>query len=119
MKRKVASVPRKRSSSSKPTKRGKQLSRRVSQATATPRDDNEDKWHSPGEPDIEAEAPTFTQRQPPGPRFDIIKSWSPLTLLKLFFSASTIWNIIKNTSSNAQRTISAGKKFLWSPNLFM
>ncbi|MED6252119.1 hypothetical protein ATANTOWER_007184 [Ataeniobius toweri] len=68
MKRKVASVPRKRSSSSKPTKRGKQLWRRASQATSRAGDDIEDKWNSPGGPDIEAQAPTFTQRLPPGPR---------------------------------------------------
>ncbi|MED6236610.1 hypothetical protein ATANTOWER_011658 [Ataeniobius toweri] len=79
MKRKVASVPRKRSSTSTPTKRGKQLSRGESQATSTPGDDNEDQWNSPGEPDIEAQAPTFTQRHPPGPRLDTTKSWSPQT----------------------------------------
>ncbi|MED6243221.1 hypothetical protein ATANTOWER_016829 [Ataeniobius toweri] len=45
---KLPSVRRKRSSSSKPTKRGKQLSRLASQATSRPGDDNEDKWHSPG-----------------------------------------------------------------------
>ncbi|MED6240506.1 hypothetical protein ATANTOWER_022233 [Ataeniobius toweri] len=66
MKLKVASVPTKRSSSSKSTKRGKQLSRQASQANSRPGDDNEDKWHSPGEPDIEAQAPTFSQRHPPG-----------------------------------------------------
>ncbi|MEQ2267323.1 hypothetical protein XENORESO_004434 [Xenotaenia resolanae] len=74
MKHRVASVPRKRSSSSKTTKRGKRLSRRASQATSRPSDDNKDKWHSPGEPDIEAQAPTFTLSRPPGPRLDTTNS---------------------------------------------
>ncbi|MEQ2230862.1 hypothetical protein ILYODFUR_033613 [Ilyodon furcidens] len=71
---KLPSVRRKRSSSSKPTKRGKQLSRLASRATSRPGDDNEDKRHSPGEPDIESQAPTFTQRHPAGPRLDTTKS---------------------------------------------
>ncbi|MEQ2297518.1 hypothetical protein AMECASPLE_035501 [Ameca splendens] len=78
-------------------------------------DDNEDKWHSPGEPDIEVQPPTFTLRHPSGHRLDTTKSWLPQTLLKLFFCASTIRIIISNTISNAQRTISAGKKFKSSP----
>ncbi|MED6246739.1 hypothetical protein ATANTOWER_022697 [Ataeniobius toweri] len=36
--------------------RDEQLLKRASQATSRPGDDNEDKWHSPSEPDIEAQA---------------------------------------------------------------
>ncbi|MEQ2309639.1 hypothetical protein AMECASPLE_000891 [Ameca splendens] len=51
---KVATVPRQSTSSSKPTKRGKEILRWASQATSSPGDDNQDKGHSPGEPSIEA-----------------------------------------------------------------
>ncbi|MEQ2297789.1 hypothetical protein AMECASPLE_038279, partial [Ameca splendens] len=48
VKHKGASAPRQRSNSSRPAKRGKQGSRRTSQDTPPPGDDNMDMWHSPG-----------------------------------------------------------------------
>ncbi|MEQ2230614.1 hypothetical protein ILYODFUR_031230, partial [Ilyodon furcidens] len=74
MKRKVASIPRKRSSSSKPTKTRKQLSKQATLRLPLHLV-YEDKWHSPDEPDIEELALTCTRSHPPGPRLDTIKSW--------------------------------------------
>ncbi|XP_027894239.1 piggyBac transposable element-derived protein 4-like isoform X4 [Xiphophorus couchianus] len=75
----------------------------------------EDCWHTREELDTEPGCPLFTPKKDPGPQIDSTKSWSPLSLFKLFFSAYTIREIIKNTNENAQRLLAAGKKFKWSP----
>uniref|UniRef100_A0A3B5PV00 PiggyBac transposable element-derived protein domain-containing protein n=1 Tax=Xiphophorus maculatus TaxID=8083 RepID=A0A3B5PV00_XIPMA len=75
----------------------------------------EDCWHTIEELDTEPGCPLFTPKKDPGPQIDSTKSWSPLSLFKLFFSAYTIREIIKNTNENAQRLLAAGKKFKWSP----
>ncbi|XP_014829981.1 PREDICTED: piggyBac transposable element-derived protein 4-like isoform X1 [Poecilia mexicana] len=75
----------------------------------------QDVWHTAEEPDMEPECPRFSPSKTPGPQIDATRTWSPLNLFKLFFSATTIQQIINNTNKNAERLVSAGKNFKWSP----
>ncbi|XP_029016301.1 piggyBac transposable element-derived protein 4-like [Betta splendens] len=49
----------------------------------------------------------------PGPTFDAMKSWSPLSLFQLFFSALVIQKIVDNTNANAAKRVKAGMAYKW------
>ncbi|XP_041867910.1 piggyBac transposable element-derived protein 4 [Melanotaenia boesemani] len=78
-------------------------------------DDVRERWHNAEEPDVEPQSPKFQPKNPVGPRIDCTTTWSPLSLFKLFFSSSSLYNIKNNTNANAEKRIAAGMKFDWFP----
>uniref|UniRef100_A0A3Q1HBI0 Uncharacterized protein n=1 Tax=Anabas testudineus TaxID=64144 RepID=A0A3Q1HBI0_ANATE len=64
--------------------------------TSTAREE-EDRWHDREEEDIKPDPPRFMPARTPGPTFDTTKAQSPISLFQLFFSASVVKKIIKNT----------------------
>lgn len=56
----------------------------------------------------------FNPARTPGPTFDTTRSWSPLSLFQLLFSASVIRQMVENTNTNAAKRLKAGMAFKWN-----
>ena len=70
-------------------------------------------WHNREENDQTPEPLNFTPARVPGPSLDPTVAWSPLSIFRLFFSASVVHTIISNTNANALKRLQAGKKHVW------
>ncbi|KAF3846290.1 hypothetical protein F7725_003368, partial [Dissostichus mawsoni] len=70
-------------------------------------------WHNREENDQTPEPLNFTPARAPGPALDPTVAWSPLSIFRLFFSASVVHTIIANTNANALKRLQAGKKHVW------
>ncbi|KAF3850836.1 hypothetical protein F7725_012608 [Dissostichus mawsoni] len=70
-------------------------------------------WHNREEKDQRPEPLKFMPARVPGPTFDTTSSWSPLSLFRLFFSASVVHTLIDNTNANALKRFQAGNKYVW------
>ncbi|XP_033973225.1 uncharacterized protein LOC117472175 [Trematomus bernacchii] len=70
-------------------------------------------WHNREENDQTPEPLNFTPARVPGPALDPTVAWSPLSIFRLFFSASVVHTIISNTNANALKRLQAGKKHVW------
>ncbi len=75
--------------------------------------EEEERWHDRQERDKKPDPLRFMPARIPGPTCDSTKSWSPLALFQLFFSASVVRTIISNTNAYAAKRQQAGKKFKW------
>ena len=76
-------------------------------------EEEEERWHNREEKDKKPDPIRFMPARIPGPTFDTTQSWSPLALFQLFFSASVVSTIIRNTNAQAAKRQQAGKKFEW------
>ncbi|KAF3843917.1 hypothetical protein F7725_015965 [Dissostichus mawsoni] len=72
-------------------------------------------WHNREENDQTPEPLNFTPARVPGPTLNPTVAWSPLSIFRLFFSASVVHTIIANTNTNALKRLQAGKKHASSP----
>ncbi|XP_026159321.1 piggyBac transposable element-derived protein 4-like [Mastacembelus armatus] len=71
------------------------------------------RWRDRDEEDIKPDPPKFMPARTPGPTLDTSRAWSPISLFHLFFSASVVRTIIRNTNANAAKRKQAGMKFKW------
>uniref|UniRef100_A0A673IN46 PiggyBac transposable element-derived protein domain-containing protein n=1 Tax=Sinocyclocheilus rhinocerous TaxID=307959 RepID=A0A673IN46_9TELE len=67
------------------------------------------------DPDEEPLLPNFSPKRPPGPQLTTDRTYTPLQLFQLFLPNSAVKTIVRNTNSNAEKRVKAGKKFVWVP----
>ncbi|XP_026146228.1 chimeric ERCC6-PGBD3 protein-like [Carassius auratus] len=78
-------------------------------------DGKTDKWLDTTNEDEEPLLPNYSPKQPPGPQLTMDATYTPLELFQLFFTKSAVKTIVRNTNSNAEKKVKAGKKFVWLP----
>ncbi|XP_043075622.1 uncharacterized protein LOC122324917 [Puntigrus tetrazona] len=78
-------------------------------------DSKPDKWLDITNEDEEPVLPNFSPMRTPGPQLTTDATYTPLQLFQLFFTNSAVKTIVRNTNSNAEKRVKAGKKFLWAP----
>ncbi|XP_071402545.1 piggyBac transposable element-derived protein 3-like [Centroberyx affinis] len=93
-------------------RKGKPARKRPRQDTSG---DDEGIWRNREELDVAPRQPKFAPKYRPGPRIDTTKSWSPLSLFKLFFSSQILKTVVNNTNSNANKRKAEGLHHRWSP----
>ncbi|XP_033946331.1 squamous cell carcinoma antigen recognized by T-cells 3 isoform X1 [Pseudochaenichthys georgianus] len=93
--------------SAKPQKRGR------GESSSPGMTGEEPGWHNGEEKDQRPEPLRFMPARVPGPTFDTTSAWSPLSLFRLFFSASVVHTLIENTNANALKRFQDGNKYVW------
>ncbi|XP_016362385.1 piggyBac transposable element-derived protein 4-like [Sinocyclocheilus anshuiensis] len=78
-------------------------------------DSKPDKWLDITNEDEEPLLPNFSPKRPPGPQLTTDRTYTPLQLFQLFLPNSAVKTIVRNTNSNAEKRVKAGKKFVWVP----
>uniref|UniRef100_A0A8C2CBJ6 PiggyBac transposable element-derived protein domain-containing protein n=1 Tax=Cyprinus carpio TaxID=7962 RepID=A0A8C2CBJ6_CYPCA len=65
--------------------------------------------------DEEPVLPNFSPKRSPGPQLRADATYTSLQLFQLFFTNSAVKTIVRNTNSNAEKKVKAGKLFIWVP----
>uniref|UniRef100_A0A8C1IR02 PiggyBac transposable element-derived protein domain-containing protein n=1 Tax=Cyprinus carpio TaxID=7962 RepID=A0A8C1IR02_CYPCA len=74
-----------------------------------------DKWLDISNEDEEPVLPNFSPKRSPGPQLRADATYTSLQLFQLFFTNSAVKTIVRNTNSNAEKKVKAGKLFVWVP----
>lgn len=76
--------------------------------------DDEDRWHDVDEEDVEPPQPRFRPARDAGPQLNRTAHYTPLELFQLFFSATVIDTLVKNTNAYGKIKHQAQKE-KWVP----